>query len=154
MSRQVRLYSSNHATCVAVGEVQSGEEASSWLRKISSKLRLVGRQRQVTRVLVKISKALKPGGFVLYKGAPPAPPGASKKATVQQVVDSDGFVLWDIKHVRPASAHKPFTEKPDGIVSDTDGAYQDDGFFAAAAPPAVVHRRGNILDGVPVLWQL
>lgn len=100
----------------------------------------------MTRVLVKITNALKPGNFVLYKGAPSAASTTNTKATVQQVVDGDGLVLWDLKHVRLASDHRPFKGTPDDVVSDTDGAYQNDEFFTAATPPAVVHRKGESVN--------
>ncbi|CAM9377727.1 unnamed protein product [Ectocarpus sp. 6 AP-2014] len=100
---KVRLYTNNHASCVAVGHVQTEEEATSLLEKWGTILTLGGgvgtRSGGLQRVVVKVDNALKPPSFVPHDKAPPPAQDGQRRVTVKDVVDGAGFGLWDLVHV-------------------------------------------------------
>ncbi|CAN0051384.1 unnamed protein product [Ectocarpus sp. 12 AP-2014] len=78
------------------------------------------------------------------KAPPPAQDG-QRRVTVKDVVDGAGFVLWDLVHVRLASAHRSFEGTPlPGGATDAD-AYQDD-FFDAPRPAQAVYQNGGDVE--------
>lgn len=143
---QVRLYTSNHSTCVGVGQIQSDEEALSLLEKWGSPLRLRGRAGTrsggLKRVVVKIVEALKPANYLPHKGAPPAPDGKGSKVTMKDAHLEGGFALWDLAHVRLASACRTFQGLPVPSGSEDPQAYKDD-FFEAPKPAQAVYRKDD-----------
>lgn len=146
-SWQLRLYTNNHASCVAVGEVQTEEAAQSLLEKWGTVLKLAGRGGNrsggLKRVVVKVIDVLKPTGLVPHKGAPPPAPDGRPRVSIKDVHSGEGFVLWDVAHVRLASAHRSFQGTPvPGGGADPD-AYQDD-FLDAPSPVQAVYRKGKL----------
>lgn len=137
----MRLYSSNHASCVGIGEVQDDATTDEALHLWRPQMR-----RRSKRVVVKMSEALVPAAFIPHKGAPPVP--GVGRATMKDVFegDGDGLVLWDIAHVRlakdwiaPPATRTPLTN------GNESAAYDDDAdFFAAEAPSHVVRSRGKV----------
>ncbi|CAM9724078.1 unnamed protein product [Pylaiella littoralis] len=144
-SWQVRLYTNNHASCVALGTVQTKQVARSLLEKWGTDLTLVGRAGTRSggfkRVVVKVVDVLKPVSFVPHKGAPPPaadeqPREGVKRVSVKDMHSEEGFVLWDVVHVRLAPAHRSFRGTPVPAGGSDPDAYQDD-FFDAPK----LHRR-------------
>lgn len=145
-SLQVRLYTNNHASCVAVGLVQTEEVACSLLKKWDTVLQLVGRTGNrsggLSRVVVKVVEVLKPASLVPHNDAPPPTPDAPRRVSIQDVSSGDGFVLWDLVHVRLASDHRPFEGTPLAAGEVDPSAYDDD-FFDAPRPAQGVYRNGE-----------
>ncbi|CAN0212084.1 unnamed protein product, partial [Scytosiphon promiscuus] len=139
---KVRLYTNNHASCVAVGQVQSEEEACTLLSKWGTPLKLVGRAGTrsggLKRVVVKVIDVFKPASLVPHNDAPPPEPDARRRVSIKDVISGDGFALWDLAHVRLASAYNPFRGTPLSGSGVDPGAY-DDEFFDAPRPAQGVY---------------
>lgn len=141
---QVRLYSKNHASCVGTGEVQDESEALNALYAWNSRLRLCNRRREPTRVLVKVTDVYVPAAFVLHKGAPPAPTSKASLATMEDVSDGNGMVLWDIAHLRRSSEWKAPPSVRHRRTPNDSSAYNDDAdFFSTPERHHVVNPPGN-----------
>lgn len=93
----MRLYSSNHASCVGVGGVQDEETSTQ------AESRWTTPRRRARRVVVKVSEGLVPAAFIPHKGAPSVlgVGRVTMKHVLKDVVDE--LVLWDVAHVRLAS---------------------------------------------------
>lgn len=138
----MRLYSSNHASCVGVGEVQDETTSTQAERRWTTP------RRRARRVVVKLSEALVPAAFIPHKGAPSVLD--VDRVTMNDVLEDavDKLVLWDVAHVRLASdwVAPPVTPAPSANGNDS-AAYDDDAdFFAVPAPSHVVQSRGKVLS--------
>lgn len=128
-----------------MGQIQTDEVALSLLERWGTVLKLTGRTGNrsggLQRVVVKIVDVLKPASFVPHKGAPPPAPGGQPRVSLRSVHSEEGFVLWDLVHVRLASAHRSFqgVPIPVGVNPDT---YKDN-FFDAPKPAQAVYRNGK-----------
>ncbi|CBJ33586.1 conserved unknown protein [Ectocarpus siliculosus] len=134
---------------VPAAGTKTEEEATSLLEKWGTVLTLGGRvgtrSGGLQRVVVKVDNALKPSSFVPHDKAPPPAQDGQRRVTVKDVVDGAGFVLWDIVHVRLASAHRSFEGTPlPGGAADAD-AHQDD-FFDAPRPAQAVYQNGGDVE--------
>ncbi|CAM9365309.1 unnamed protein product, partial [Hapterophycus canaliculatus] len=85
-----------------------------------------------------------PASLVPHNDAPKSPDG-QRRLSVKDVNSGDGFVLWDLVHVRLASAHRPFQGAPlPGGGADPD-AYEDD-FFDVPRPVQAVYRNDGDVE--------
>lgn len=153
----MRLYTNNHASCVAVGQVQPEETARSLLEEWGSVLKLVGRPGTrsggIKRVVVKVVDVLKPASLLPHKGASSPAPDGQPSTSAKDAHTGGGFVLWDLADVRLSSAHRPFQGTPiQGGGADPE-AYKDD-FFDAPRPAQAVYRNGEskVGESFPVLF--
>lgn len=146
----MRLYTNNHASCVGVGQVQDEEVARSLMEKWGTDLKLAQREGTrsggLKRVVVKVVDVLKPASLAPHQDAPPPPsppPGQPRvSVSMKDVQSGEGFVLWDLVHVRLVSDHHPFQGIPIPAASEDPGAYEDN-FFDAPRPPQAVYRNGE-----------
>lgn len=143
---QVRLFTSNHASCVAVGHVQTQEVARTVLEEWGTPLKLQGRTGTrsggLKRTVVKIVDVLKPASLVMHTGAPPPVGDGQPRVSLNTVRSEGGFVLWDVVHVRLASDHRWFRGTPVPAGGADPEAYQDN-FFDAPQPAQAVYRKGE-----------
>ncbi|CAB1103500.1 unnamed protein product [Ectocarpus sp. CCAP 1310/34] len=160
---EVRLYTNNHESCVGVGQVQDEEAARSLVEKWGTDLKLAQREGTrsggLKRVVVKVVDVLKPASLTPHQDAPPPPPpppGQPRVAVSMNDVHSgkgfEGFVLWDLVHVRLASDHHPFQGIPVPAASADPDAHVDNFFDEPRPAQAVYQNDGDVesaLGGEP-----
>ncbi|CAM9861512.1 unnamed protein product, partial [Ectocarpus fasciculatus] len=80
---------------------------------------------------------------------PPSPPPGQPRVSVsmKDVHSGEGFVLWDLVHVRLVSDHHPFQGIPIPAASEDPGAYEDN-FFDAPRPPQAVYRNDGDVESI------
>lgn len=129
-----------------MGHVQTDEVARLLLDEWGTALKLEGRTGTrsggVKRMVVKVTKVLKPASFVPHTGAPPRAGGGQRRASLKDVKSEGGFALWDLNHVRLASDHRWFRGTPVPAGGADPDAYQDN-FFDVPRPARAVYRNGK-----------